>query len=280
MKNFFILYFIVTLSVGCASTNHGQITPGYMPAQTADQSSRDLDEINIGQQIHQSVLERSFVYRDVKLNQYVEDIGYKLASFAPRQNLRYEFTVLLDKRIYIGHAPGGFVYITTGMIKRLENEIELAAALAHEISRLQYYYREFSPVKKMVQTLGPISQLAGLAFPPAAVLAPVGLMAMDAYFLQEKTVDERTFDADAMSMELMLKSDYDPQGIIDFLYKVSSVQGKDLPLILNYLSSHPLSEERVSYIYKVYLSLDLSNRTFYTHWDRYRDMTASVRDLR
>lgn len=93
-------------------------------------------EIELGRQTHPQILAEFRVYRDKKLQRYVQSVGHKLADNSDRPNLRYTFTVLDSEDVNAFAVPGGYVYITRGLLSYLNSEAELAAVLGHEIGHI------------------------------------------------------------------------------------------------------------------------------------------------
>ncbi|MFK7886927.1 MAG: M48 family metalloprotease [Gammaproteobacteria bacterium] len=93
-------------------------------------------EIEIGRATHPQILRQYRIYNDSELQAYVERIGNELADKSDRPNLRYVFTVLDSEEVNAFALPGGYVYITRGLLSYLNTEAELAAVLGHEIGHI------------------------------------------------------------------------------------------------------------------------------------------------
>lgn len=236
-----------------------------------------MEEVRMGEKIHQSILEQSTLYSNPQVVDYVDQVGQRIAKQTPRAYLPYRFTVLEDNRIYSAFAPGGFVYITTGMLQFLENEMELAAVLSHEIARIQYHFFGVHQLQQAASALGSVSAMAGFVFPPAALIAPLGMAAADSYFTKEKSVEEQTYEADLQSLDYLVKSGFDPQGSIDVMYKFAQIKGDDVNRIINYYHTHPITPERIDRLYKHFKQINLTHVQFDTHWAQYRQATAPLR---
>jgi len=94
------------------------------------------DEIAIGRKNHPKIIEQYGLYEDPALQRYVQRIGDKLAAKSHRSNLLYRFTVLDSAQINAFALPGGYIYITRGLLAYLNNEAQLAAVLGHEIGHV------------------------------------------------------------------------------------------------------------------------------------------------
>jgi predicted Zn-dependent protease len=89
-------------------------------------------ELELGKQLHAQVIASSGIYPDPSLQQYVNDIGQKLAAVADRNHLEFRFFVLDDDLVNAMALPGGYIYVTRGLIAHLNSEAQLAAVIGHE----------------------------------------------------------------------------------------------------------------------------------------------------
>jgi predicted Zn-dependent protease len=96
----------------------------------------EADEIRIGQQMHPQILQQYGAYDDPKIQAYVNEIGQRLAAKSHRSNLKYTFTVLDSDEVNAFATPGGYIYITRGIMAYLNSEAELAAVVGHEIGHV------------------------------------------------------------------------------------------------------------------------------------------------
>lgn len=93
-------------------------------------------ELAMGAQGHKSVLKQKKRYNNPGLQAYVNNLGQQLARQSHRKDIRYTFTVLDDPTVNAFALPGGYIYITTGLMSYLNSEGELAGVLAHEIGHV------------------------------------------------------------------------------------------------------------------------------------------------
>ena len=96
----------------------------------------ESQEIEIGRKAHPQVLQQYGRYEDEALQQYVNGVGQRIAAVSHRPELQYTFTVLDSADVNAFALPGGFVYITRGIMAYLNSEAELAAVLGHEIGHV------------------------------------------------------------------------------------------------------------------------------------------------
>jgi predicted Zn-dependent protease len=96
----------------------------------------EAKEIELGKKMHPQVLQQYGRYDDQALQQYVNSVGQKIAVNSHRPKLEYTFTVLDSDEVNAFALPGGYVYITRGIMAYLNSEAELAAVLGHEIGHV------------------------------------------------------------------------------------------------------------------------------------------------
>ena len=96
----------------------------------------EQQEIALGRKSNQQVLQEYAAYDNPELQAYVQKVGQELAAKSHRTDLVYRFTVLDSKDVNAFALPGGYIYITRGLMGYLNSEAELAAVLGHEIGHV------------------------------------------------------------------------------------------------------------------------------------------------
>src|SRR3989338_11183251 len=97
----------------------------------------ESQEIALGRQYHEQIIQEQYqVYESKALQDYVNNVGQKLAVQSHRPALNYRFTVLDSPEVNAFALPGGYVYITRGILAYLNSEAELAAVGGHEIGHV------------------------------------------------------------------------------------------------------------------------------------------------
>jgi predicted Zn-dependent protease len=96
----------------------------------------ESQEIQLGQQEHAKILQEYGQYDDQALQDYVSQIGRRIAAVSERPQLKYTFTVLDSDEVNAFALPGGYVYITRGIMAYLNSEAELVAVLGHEVGHV------------------------------------------------------------------------------------------------------------------------------------------------
>ena len=129
MKLIYIL--ILTLSLGLGACAINPVT-GKQDFVTISEA----EEISQGRRYHKEIIATYGVYDDPALQQYVDRIGQELAAKSHRAHLEYTFTVLDSPDINAFALPGGYVYVTRGIMAYLDSEAELAGVIGHEIGHV------------------------------------------------------------------------------------------------------------------------------------------------
>ena len=234
----------------------------------------------VGAQIHREILASFYPYTDPKIVKYVNDLGQSLAAQAKRHDLQYRFTILYSEKIYATSAPGGYVYMTTGMLNFLENEAELAAVLAHEIAEQQYADKRFTKSDDAINAMAQIGSQVGPMFGPLGSLASLGLVLLQVYNESTfKTPGERLLGSDAAAMKYLMKTGYDPQALMDVQEHFLRAGEKMAPYFLDYYQSRPITEERMKAIRKEFQKLPLGEKSLITDAVEYQETTKGIREI-
>ena len=93
-------------------------------------------ELALGQQADVEVQQQMGLYEDEELQQYVQDLGLSLAALSHRPDLPWQFAVVDSPAINAFALPGGYIYLTRGIMAYLADEAELAGVMGHEIGHV------------------------------------------------------------------------------------------------------------------------------------------------
>lgn len=131
MKKTFTLWISLSLFLGLSACSTNPVTGKQDLVLMSEQQ-----EIAMGQQYHQQVLKSSPPYQNAELQRYVNRIGQELARASHRSDLSFHFTVVDSPDINAFALPGGYIYITRGIMAYLNSEAELAGVIGHEIGHV------------------------------------------------------------------------------------------------------------------------------------------------
>ncbi|MGD2173627.1 MAG: M48 family metalloprotease [Gammaproteobacteria bacterium] len=127
--------FVITGLLACCVLSSGCAT-NPVTGNSDFTLTSEAEEIQQGREYHPQIVARYGVYDDPALQRYVDRVGQQLARVSHRANLEFTFTVLDSPEINAFALPGGYVYITRGIMAYLDSEAELAGVLGHEIGHV------------------------------------------------------------------------------------------------------------------------------------------------
>ena len=203
----------------------------------------EAQEISIGQEQDAQVRKEMGVYKDEALQQYVSGIGLALAKQSERPNLPWHFAVVDSPAINAFALPGGYIYITRGILPFLDNEAELAGVLGHEIGHVTARHSAQQYTRAVGGTVG--LAVLGIFVPAAQPVAGVASEALGVLFLKYGRDDE--LQADQLGARYAARGNWDPAGVpgmLSTLGRLDEATGetKGVP---NWLSTHPEPQARV-----------------------------------
>jgi beta-barrel assembly-enhancing protease len=188
---------------------------------------------------------------------YVDSIGQNIAHRqTDRTAIDFTFTVIDNDTVVNAFAvPGGFVYVYTGLLKNVRNEAEIAGVLAHEIAHVAKRHG----AKQMVKQYG-MDLLLDVVVGDSTATRQVIDISSGLLFLRYSRDNE--FEADSCAVEYLTLAGYNPSGMKTFLEYLEATGGSS-PKLLNFLSTHPPTDERVSRVTSIInrKSSDVRNRT-------------------
>jgi predicted Zn-dependent protease len=201
----------------------------------------EAQEIQMGQEADREITAATGLYDNASLQSYVSQVGVALARTSERPNLPWTFRVVDDAAVNAFALPGGYIYVTRGILAYMGSEAELAGVLGHEIGHVtaRHSVQQISRAQLANLGLG-----VGMILKPELVnyadLAQVGLGLL---FLKHGRGAES--QADDLALRYVTRSDYDPHPLTDMfetLGRVSAASGQGrLP---NWLSTHPDPADR------------------------------------
>jgi predicted Zn-dependent protease len=213
------------------------------------------EEVALGKQSDLEVRGQYGVYDDASVNRYVQSVGTTLAPYTQRPQLSYQFAVLDTPVVNAFALPGGYIYVTRGLLALMSSEAELAVVLGHEMGHVnaRHSVRRMSEMMLVQAGLAVGSALSEI-FGKVSGVAGVGVQLL---FLKYSRDDER--QADALGVEYARRGAYNPAEMVAFfgsLQKLGDLSGgRALP---GFLSTHPLTGERIQ---NVKLMLQDSDRS-------------------
>lgn len=227
-------------NTGNTDTNksNNKLDPATVLLGALKQNSVD-DEVQIGRQVAGNLLGASPLVKDAKLQHYVNQVGRWVALQSERPNLPWQFGVIDSEDVNAFAAPGGYVFITKGLYKKLNNEAELAGVLGHEIAHV---------VRKHQLKILQQSQLIGLG--ADALGREVkgqdtiqNLIGNGAEIMSRRLDKNAEFEADRMGMVLAARAGYDAYGLPTVLEEIGHISPGDSSVALLF-KTHPAPDVR------------------------------------
>lgn len=207
-------------------------------------------EIALGRKNHALVLKQYDVYENKALQAYVQKIGNKVAQKSHRSNLIYRFTVLDSPEVNAFALPGGYIYITRGLMSYLNSEAELAAVLGHETGHVtaRHAVRQHSAATA-TDIIGTILATAAGVQGAGDVLGVLGTAIIRGYGR------EHELESDRLGAEYLARSGYDPQAMFkvirvlknqeEFEKKLAKKEDREPRIYHGVFSTHPDNDTRL-----------------------------------
>jgi predicted Zn-dependent protease len=204
----------------------------------------EAQEIAMGRQGDQEVRQEMGVYDDPELQRYVEDIGLELARDSHRPNLPWTFAIVDSPAVNAFALPGGFIFVTRGLLAHLNSEAELAGVLGHEIGHVTARHSAEQYTRAAGAGIG--MTIAQIFFPVTRPFGDVASLGVGTWFLKYGRDDE--LEADRLGAEYAARGGWDPDGVAAMLRTLSrldAVNSTDRRGVPGWLSTHPNPGDRV-----------------------------------
>src|SRR5690242_11183009 len=201
----------------------------------------ESQEIAMGQGYDKDVIASIGLYADTGMQRWIQQFGAQLAATSERPNLPWTFHVVDDPVVNAFAIPGGFIYVTRGILAHLNSEAELAGVVGHEIGHVTARHSVSQMSKQQLAQVGlAIGSIASPDFERYAGLTNAGLRVL---FLKFSRDNES--QADHLGLRYMRRADYDAREmphVFEMLTRVSETQGGGR--VPEWLATHPNPENR------------------------------------
>ncbi len=172
----------------------------------------EQQEIQMGAQAHEDVLREYAALDNPALQAYVNGIGQKLAKQSHRPDLQWRFTVVDSPDVNAFALPGGYIYITRGLMAYLNSEAELAGVLGHEIGHVTARHGVRQQSASTAAGLGVV--LGSILVPGLDNQAATGMMQSVAQAWTAGYGRDHELESDRLGAQYLAKTGYDPQAMI------------------------------------------------------------------
>jgi predicted Zn-dependent protease len=226
----------------------------------------EQDEIDEGRKAHEEILKEYGAVQNPRLQAYVNDIGQRLAKQSHRANLKWTFTVLDTPDVNAFALPGGYVYVTRGIMAYLGSEAELAGVIGHEIGHVTARHGAQRATRQQTAGIGVLAATILGAVLESQGVSGAGRLASEvsqnvaAGYIASYS-REQELQADQLGAEYLARNRYNPQNMVDvigalknqerFAADAARAEGREAPSGANWLSSHPSNDQRLAEIRQI-----------------------------
>lgn len=197
-------------------------------------------EIAMGREADPEISAQFGLVEDAELTAYVSGIGTRLAALSERPSLPWSFKIVDDPIVNAFALPGGFIYVSRGILANFESEAELAGVLGHEIGHVTARHSASQMSRQQLQQLGlGVGMIFSSTVREYGQLAMVGLQLMN---LRYSRADES--QSDALGLRYIGRAQYDPEAMIGVFEMLASVSGGGDGRVPEWQLTHPYPENR------------------------------------
>ncbi len=209
----------------------------------ASKGISDEEEISIGREVASNLCARYGLYNNEILTKYLNLIGQAIVRNCDRKNIKYHFAVLNSNTVNAFATPGGYVFITKGLLKLIRDESELAGVLAHEIAHISR--RHIAEEIKKSNLIGAGADIINEIAKDKEMTKKITEFSTNILFKGYSRKDEE--EADLLATEYLKRTGYDTAGLKGFIESISKHK-EDEPKFLVLFKTHPHPTERIKYI--------------------------------
>jgi predicted Zn-dependent protease len=241
------------------------------------------EEYYIGRTVAALILSRYSVYQNNALSSYVNTLGNAVAVYSdrPETYAGYHFLILDTDEVNALSAPGGFIFISKGLLKRCQDEETLACILAHEVGHVSAKHGLQSIKKsRLVDAFRLLGQEAAQRYSPQQLAQLVnifeGVLGDIVEKLIEKGYDRKyEYEADKLGAVTATRTGYNAQGLMDFLKTMADEEGK--AGLKGWFQTHPSAKDRMSRVTKEISKLGTLPAKQTVRTNRFKSAMKSVR---
>ncbi len=216
----------------------------------------ETDELRLGQNGDVDIRNQYGVYGDARLRAYVQQIGEQLAAHSHRSQLHYTFTILDTPDVNAFALPGGYIYITRGILAHLNSEAELAAVLGHEIGHVtaRHAVRQYSAA--LGANVG--ITLTSILVPELANRSAQSLFGLIGSALLSGYGREHELEADHLGAVYLARTGYNPQAMLDVITLLKNQEsfekeralqeGREPRVYHGVFATHPSADQRLQQV--------------------------------
>ncbi|MFZ1746295.1 MAG: M48 family metalloprotease, partial [Nitrospirales bacterium] len=202
------------------------------------------EEITLGEAVAVEAFSRfGGEYSNPAWTRYINLVGKTVAEVSDRPTLNYHFAILNSQEQNAFAAPGGYIFITVGLLKTLKNEAELAGVLAHEIAHVTQ--KHMLDAIRRGALMGSVSELTLTAMKQDPAMFSSVIDEMTDLLFTKGLDKDKEFEADVVGVEYAYRAGYNPQGLENYLQTLAKEEGHAES---KFFTTHPSTTLRISKI--------------------------------
>jgi Zn-dependent protease with chaperone function len=234
-------------------------------------------DVEIGRRNAMQIERQMRMMADPTVQQYISNLGQRLAAKAPGEKFPYQFKVVDTKEVNAFALPGGFLYVNRGAIESARNEAELVGVMAHEVSHSALRHGTSQMSKQMVAEKG-LAAVAAIfsgrdGSLPGEAVGMLGSGALNMFFLKFGRTAEK--QADITGAQIMASAGYNPRALGGFFETLMKMGGPRPPEMM---SDHPDPGNRIKYLNELIPKLSIAPNAI-TDTPEFQQIRARLRGI-
>ncbi|MEZ5813261.1 MAG: M48 family metalloprotease [Alphaproteobacteria bacterium] len=205
-------------------------------------------ETQVGASEHEKIVKQFGLYQNPAVNAYVNEVGKRVTANTERPDVKYTFYILDSPIVNAFALPGGYIYVSRGLLALANSEAELAAVLSHEAGHITGRHSAERYSRGVVTSLGAGILSAVLDSSGATQALGVGAnLYLSSYSRGQES------EADSLGLRYMTRGGYDAQAMPSFLSSLhrqseleARLAGREASAGMGYFSTHPATADRVA----------------------------------
>ncbi|MBM9589588.1 M48 family metalloprotease [Leptospira sp. 201903075] len=213
-------------------------------------------EVKLGRSLAARLLKKYPIVKDTELTSYLNTVAARIAAVSSRKDLSFRVGVIESQEINAFACPGGFIFLTTGSLKKIQTESELAGIIGHEMGHIVLFHNgEFKQSNLFLDIL------SGLLAPPGGevvnAVASAALDEMEKQLFETGRDVKLELEADEAGVGLASQAGYSPIGLSNYLITLSKSEGTD-----SFKKTHPDTTIRIAKLVFFESSVSTENSAF------------------
>lgn len=209
-----------------------------------------FEEQLLGEEFMRSLRRSATIIDDPQVQEYIQNLGYRLVAGADPQPYRFTYFVIQDPNINAFAGPGGYIGVHSGLIASAQSESELASVLAHETAHVTQHHllRTFDKANRtnIPATAALIAALILGSHNPQVAEAAIASTVASSQQLQINFTRENELEADRVGLQILVAAGYDPLNMPAFFEKLQQATRYYESGLPKLLLDHPVTTARIA----------------------------------